>query len=77
MEGCVTPGELVRMSFLMDDVPLSLNCGVTRLPVSKADCSGSGSIDWKLPDVLEEIISEMFISFASLSTQNEKSMILA
>ena len=45
MEGCVTPGELVGMSFLMGCVPLSLNCGVTRLPVSKAGCSSPGSID--------------------------------
>ena len=45
MEGCVTPGELVGMSFLMDDVPLPLNCGVTGLPVGKAGCSSPGSID--------------------------------
>ena len=64
---CVTPGELVEMSFLTDDVPLSLNFSVTRLPVGKADCSGPGGIDWKLPDALEGINSEMFLSLASLS----------
>ena len=46
------------MSFLMDDVPLSLNHGVTRLPVGKIDCSGPGSIDWKLSDAFEGINSE-------------------
>ena len=50
MEGCVTPGELVGMSCLMDAVPLSLNGGVTGLPIGKAGCSGPGSIDWKLLD---------------------------
>ena len=68
MEGCVTPGELVGMSFLTDDVPFSLNYGVTGLPAGKADCSSHGSIDWKLPDALEGINSEMFLSLVSLST---------
>ena len=67
MEGCVTPGKLVGMSFLTDGIPLSLNYGVTGLPVGKAACSGPESIDWKLPDVLEGINSEMFLSLASLS----------
>ena len=58
--------ELVGMSFLTDDVPLSLKCGVTRLPVGKAGCSGPGSIDWKLLDALEGINSEMFLSLALL-----------
>ena len=62
MEGWVTLGELARMSFLMGGVPLSLNCGVTGLPVSKAGCSGPGSIDWKLLDALEGINSELFLS---------------
>ena len=67
MEGCVTPGELVGMSFLMDDVPLSLNCGVTRLPAGKAGCSSHGSINWKLFDEHEGINSEMFFSLLSVS----------
>ena len=67
MEGCVTSGELVGMSFLMVGVPLLLNCGVTRLPVGKAGCSSPGSIDWKLLDALEGINSEMFLSLLSVS----------
>ena len=67
MEGCVTPGELVEMSFLMDDVPLSLNCGVTRLTVGKAGCSSPVSIDWKLLDECEGINSEMFLCLLSVS----------
>ena len=53
MEGCIKPGELVGMSFLTGGVPLLLNCGVTRLPVGKAGCSGPGSIDWKSLNELE------------------------
>ena len=67
MEGCVTPGELIGMSFLMDDVPLSFNYGVTRLPVGKAGCSSAGSIDWKLLDECEGINSGMFLSLLSVS----------
>ena len=55
------------MSFLMDDIPLSLNCGVTGLLVGKAGCSDPGSIDWKLLDECEGINSEMFLSLLSVS----------
>ena len=48
MEGCVTPGELVGMSCLTDAVTLSLNGGVTGLPIGKAGYSRPGSIYWKL-----------------------------
>ena len=47
MEGCVIPEEpekLVAMSCLADDIPFSLNAGVTGLPIGKAGCSMSGSI---------------------------------
>ena len=67
MEGCVTPGELVGMSFLMDGVPLSPNCDVTRLPDGKAGCSSAGNIDWNFLDECEGINSEMFLSLLSVS----------
>ena len=67
MEGCVTPGELVGMFCLVEAVPLSLNDGVTGLPIGKAGCSGPGSIDWKLLDAFEGINSEMFLSLLSVS----------
>ena len=67
MEGCVTPGELVGMSFLMGGAPCSLNSGVTGLPVCKASCSSAGSIDWKFLDKLEGINSELFHSLLWVS----------
>ena len=67
MEGCVRTGELVAMFCLTDVVSVSLNDGVTRLPIGKAGCSEPGSIDWKLLDALEGIICEMFLYLFSVS----------
>ena len=67
MEGCVTQGELVGVSFLMGVIPHSLNSGVTRLPVCKAGCSGTGSIDLNLQNTPEGMNSDVFLSLASHS----------
>ena len=67
MEGCVTPGELVGMSFLMGGATCSFISGVTRLPVCKAGSSGTGSIDWKLLNAPEGMNTVEFLSLAALS----------
>ena len=66
MEGCVTPGELVGMSFLMGGATCSFISGVTGLPVCKAGCSSAGSIDWKLLNTPEGMNSVDFLSLATL-----------
>ena len=67
MEGWVTPVELVGMFHVMDAVSLSLNDGVTGLPIGKAGCSRPGSIDWKLLDACEGINSKIFLFLLSVS----------
>ena len=63
----VTPEEiweLVAMSCLSDDIPVSCNAGATGLPVCKAGCSGSGNIVWKLCGLLEVLYYCTFLSTA-------------
>ena len=66
----VTPEELwelVAMSCLSNDVPVSWNAGATGLPVCKAGCSVSGNIVWKLCWLLEVLYSCMFFSLLWVS----------
>ena len=70
VEGGVTPDELwelVAMSCISDNVPVSWNAGAPGLPVCKAGYSVSGNIVWKLCRLLEVMYSCMFLSLLWVS----------